>query len=202
MALTGPGARAAASKPHSLPLPLLLMVLLVSGCSSTFLVACQAQQNQPEPVPATCPTSCSTALAYIVTPEQQTQVAQWTLRGIADDFHVALVALVGANNEDLGNLDALGDAPVQPGQELRVPLPGCSCKDGGGGNYTYSADGITYQVKSGDSLSGIALGSYFGLVGYPAIAAANGISNPDLIQVRCVCLCVEVPGLTQAAFLS
>ena len=43
--------------------------------------------------------------------------------------------------------------------------------------------GLTYSVKSGDTLSKIAKRFYGDANHYHQIAAANGIDNPDLIQV-------------------
>ncbi|MBL8172832.1 MAG: LysM peptidoglycan-binding domain-containing protein [Acidobacteria bacterium] len=43
--------------------------------------------------------------------------------------------------------------------------------------------GLTYEVKSGDTLSKIAKRFYGDASHYPAIAKASGIDNPDLIKV-------------------
>jgi nucleoid-associated protein YgaU len=43
--------------------------------------------------------------------------------------------------------------------------------------------GLTYTVKSGDTLSKIAKRFYGDINDYKQIAAANGIDNPDLIKV-------------------
>jgi len=43
--------------------------------------------------------------------------------------------------------------------------------------------GLTYKVKSGDTLSKIAKRFYGDMNHYHQIAAANGIANPDMINV-------------------
>ena len=81
-----------------------------------------------------------------------------TLSGIAAKFgttYQAIAALNGISNPNL----------IYPGQTLKIPSSNVSINR-------------TYTVQSGDTLSGIA--AKFGTT-YQAIAALNGISNPNLI---------------------
>ncbi|WP_223756616.1 LysM peptidoglycan-binding domain-containing protein [Myxococcus sp. RHSTA-1-4] len=93
-----------------------------------------------------------------------------TLGGIASRYGTTVSALQKANGISNPNL-------IQVGQKLTIP--------GAGGTQAPSSPppssgGQTYTVKSGDTLSGIA--SRFGTT-VSALQQANGISNPNLIQV-------------------
>lgn len=93
-----------------------------------------------------------------------------TLLGIADEFGVSLSSLLAANGLSEYSI-------IQVGQQLRIP--------GGTGAApaatTASASGSgTYVVSLGDTLSAIA--GLFGVSSH-AIASANGISDPDSLQV-------------------
>lgn len=90
-----------------------------------------------------------------------------TLSALAKRFHTSVSALMKAN-------PAIHNANlIHVGQKLSIP--------GASDNYAQpSSGGVTYTVRSGDTLSKI--GAKFG-VSYQAIAKANGISNPNVIHV-------------------
>lgn len=93
-------------------------------------------------------------------PQTQTYTVQAgdTLTAIAGRYGTTVAALVGANNIADPNL-------IYTGQVLTIPGAG-------------AAGGQVYVVQSGDTLSGIA--AKYGTT-YQALAAKNGIADPDLI---------------------
>jgi len=123
-----------------------------------------AGQQQPAPAPsAPAPTApsapASTGGSYTVQPGD-------TLSGIAARHGSTVDAIARANG--ISNPDF-----IQVGQQLSIP--------GAGGSAPAQAPSAqSYTVQPGDTLSGIAArhGSTVS-----AIAQANGISNPDFIQV-------------------
>ncbi|WNG21544.1 LysM peptidoglycan-binding domain-containing protein [Cystobacter fuscus] len=86
-----------------------------------------------------------------------------TLSAIAQRYHTTVGALAQANGIKNPNL-------ILAGQKLTVP----------GGGSAPSAGAGSYTVRSGDTLSGIA--QRHGTT-VSALAQANGIRNPDFIQV-------------------
>lgn len=92
-----------------------------------------------------------------------------SLSAIAARHAVSLQALIAANPQ-ISNPNL-----IYPGQQLNLPGSRDSFEPA-----PRSSSGATYTVRSGDSLS--AIGARFG-VSYQAIAAANGIRNPNFIQV-------------------
>ncbi|WP_099205901.1 LysM peptidoglycan-binding domain-containing protein [Scatolibacter rhodanostii] len=83
-----------------------------------------------------------------------------TLSGIASRY--------GTTYQNLANLNGIANPNlIYPGQVLKVS-----------GSVASAPTAQTYVVKSGDTLSGIA--SKYGTT-YQAVAAKNGISNPNLI---------------------
>ncbi len=92
-----------------------------------------------------------------------------TLASIAQKLNVDLAQLTNLNNAAL----------IQPGEVLKVPGQSASSSGPGGGG-TPPAPTRTYTVKAGDTLYAIAV-KYGTTV--QAIAAANNISNPNLISV-------------------
>lgn len=83
-----------------------------------------------------------------------------TLSGIASRY--------GTTYQELARINGIADPnKIYPGQVLTI-----------NGNSTSSSNVITYTVKKGDTLSGIA--SKYGTT-YQKIAKDNGISNPDKI---------------------
>lgn len=90
-----------------------------------------------------------------------------TLSAIARRHQTTVAALMEANPQ-------ITDANrIYAGQQLQLPGSGDSFEPA-----PPSGGGEQYVVKSGDSLS--AIGARYG-VSYQAIAAANGIANPNLI---------------------
>ncbi len=99
-----------------------------------------------------------------------------TLAKIARQYGVSATALARANGISNPNF-------IRIGQRLAIPSAG-----GGSSGGAASTSGATYKVRSGDTLSAIAgrLG-----VSTSALAAANGITNPNRIYVGMV---LRVPG--------
>jgi LysM repeat protein len=93
-----------------------------------------------------------------------TVVSGDTLSAIADRFKTSYQNLAAINGISDPNL-------IYPGQVLRV-------QGGAVVSPATQANGQTYTVVSGDTLSGI--GSKF-RIDYHLIASANGLANPDLI---------------------
>ncbi|XP_074591758.1 chitin elicitor-binding protein-like [Curcuma longa] len=85
--------------------------------------------------------------------------------------------------------------PVPAGSTLRIRLS-CSCSAGRGA----SAHRPLYRIAPGDGLDSIAQNVFNGLISYQEIAAANNISDPNLIQIGqeiyipLPCSCDEVEG--------
>ena len=107
-----------------------------------------------------------------------------TLTAIAARFGTSLASLVSANNIPNPNL-------IYVGQELVIPDATGGGTGGTGGGGTGDTGGGTagsYTVQAGDTLSRIA--ARFG-TSVSAIAAANGISNPNYIYVGQVLI---IPG--------
>jgi predicted chitinase/LysM repeat protein len=96
-----------------------------------------------------------------------------TLSGIAGRFGTTVGAIASANGISNPNL-------IQVGQRLNIPGGGPAPAPGPSAPPPSSGGARSYTVQSGDTLSGIA-GRFGTTVG--AIASANGISNPNLIQV-------------------
>ncbi|KAK8936273.1 Chitin elicitor-binding protein [Platanthera zijinensis] len=69
-------------------------------------------------------------------------------------------------------------ASIPAGATVRVPIP-CACVGSSGS----SSGRPIYYVKLGDGLDFIARNIFSGFVTYQEIAAANNISNPNLIEV-------------------
>lgn len=83
-----------------------------------------------------------------------------TLSGIASRY--------GTTYQELAKINGISDPnKIYPGQVLTI-----------NGNATSSSNVITYTVKKGDTLSGIA--ARYGTT-YQKIAKDNGISNPNKI---------------------
>jgi lysozyme len=107
-----------------------------------------------------------------VTPPAATYTVQPgdTLASIAQKLNVDLAQLTNLNNAAL----------IQPGEVLQIPASASTSGASGGTTTTPAAPTRTYTVKAGDTLYAIAI-KYGTTV--QAIAAANNISNPNLISV-------------------
>lgn len=107
-----------------------------------------------QPTPTTVPSKpAQTTITYTVKKGD-------TLSGIASRY--------GTTYQELAKINGISDPnKIYPGQVLTI-----------NGNATSSSNVITYIVKKGDTLSGIA--SKYGTT-YQKIAKDNGISNPDKI---------------------
>lgn len=117
--------------------------------------------GKPAPAPAKpAPAPAKPAPAPKPAGRTYTVQAGDTLSGIAAKLGVSTSAISGYRS---GNPDL-----IYPGEVLKI----------NGGNTAHKPAGRTYTVQAGDTLSGIA--ARYGAT-YQAIAAKNGISNPDLI---------------------
>lgn len=110
----------------------------------------------PSPQPSPQPVPQPTETTYTV-------VAGDTLSGIASRYGTTYQELARINNIDNPNL-------IYAGQVIKIPTSGTNS----------TSNVITYTVKKGDTLSGIA--SRYGTT-YQKIAQDNGIANPNLIYV-------------------
>lgn len=108
----------------------------------------------PSPQPSTQPVPQPTETTYTV-------VAGDTLSGIASRYGTTYQELARINNIANPNL-------IYVGQVIKIPTSGTNS----------TSNVITYTVKKGDTLSGIA--SRYGTT-YQKIAQDNGIANPNLI---------------------
>lgn len=108
----------------------------------------------PSPQPSPQPVPQPTETTYTV-------VAGDTLSGIASRYGTTYQELARINNIDNPNL-------IYAGQVIKIPTSGTNS----------TSNVITYTVKKGDTLSGIA--SRYGTT-YQKIAQDNGIANPNLI---------------------
>lgn len=108
----------------------------------------------PSPQPSPQPVPQPTETTYTV-------VAGDTLSGIASRYGTTYQELARINNIDNPNL-------IYVGQVIKIPTSGTNS----------TSNVITYTVKKGDTLSGIA--SRYGTT-YQKIAKDNGIANPNLI---------------------
>ncbi len=110
------------------------------------------------------------------TPKTHTVAAGDSFESIANKYGVTVRELVGSNPQLLKIGDKLSvPAPVAIPQES-----GSDSASTGGATGSSSAAKRTYAVKPGDSLYVIAV--RFGTT-VPVLAAANNITNPNLIQV-------------------
>lgn len=106
-------------------------------------------------------------------PSIPTEVSTYTVK--SGDCLSKIGANLGVNWRDIANLNGIvSPYTIYVGQKLIIP----------GGSSTPapsqpSNNGVTYTVKSGDTLSGIA--AKFGTT-YQKIAADNGIANPNIIH--------------------
>ena len=117
--------------------------------------------GKPAPAPAKpAPAPAKPAPAPKPAGRTYTVQAGDTLSGIAAKLGVSPSAISGYRSGD-PNL-------IYPGEVLKI----------NGGNAAPKPAGRTYTVRAGDTLSGIA--ARYGAT-YQALAAKNGISNPDLI---------------------
>ncbi|KAK1273901.1 Chitin elicitor-binding protein [Acorus gramineus] len=117
-----------------------------------------------------------------------------TLSSVQSLFGVrSLLSLLGANGLPLS---ASPNQSVPAGSPVRVPIP-CACSNGTGA----SDREPVYVVKKGDGLDFIARTIFSGFVKYQEIAAANGIADPNKIQlgqklrIPLPCSCDDVDGL-------
>ena len=94
-----------------------------------------------------------------------------TLSSIASRYHTTVAALAAANHISNPNVIYAGQSLTVPDSYSSTPAPAPA---------QTSSGSVSYTVKSGDSLSAIA--SRYGTT-VAAIAARNGISNPNLIYV-------------------
>ncbi|MGE5601885.1 MAG: LysM peptidoglycan-binding domain-containing protein [Nitrososphaerales archaeon] len=109
-----------------------------------------------------------------------------TLASIAKQFGVSTAALANANG--ISNPDR-----IWVGQTLVIPSGGAKTGGSSSGGGSAASSGGTYVVRRGDTLGAIAqrLG-----VSASALAAANGITNPDRIYVGMV---LRIPGKSSGA---
>ena len=96
-----------------------------------------------------------------------------TLSGIAAKYGTTYQALAAYNGISDPNR-------INVGQVIKIPQSGTTGTTGGTSGGSSTASGTTYTVKAGDTLSGIA--AKYGTT-YQALAAYNGISNPNRINV-------------------
>ena len=102
------------------------------------------------------------------TPKTHVVAAGDSFESIANKYGVTVRELVSANPQLL-----------KIGDKLTVPVPVAIPQESDGGGSS-STPKKTYTVKTGDTLTAIAI--KFGIT-VPALAAANNIANPNLIQV-------------------
>jgi LysM repeat protein len=95
-----------------------------------------------------------------------------TLSQIARMYGTSIAALVQANGLPNANT-------IYAGQRLRIPTGGGSSSSGGASSGGTSGGGM-HVVQRGETLSSIAM--RYGTTA-PAIAAANGLANPNLVYV-------------------
>ena len=109
------------------------------------------------------------AIQDIVNSKYDNTPSYSTYTVVSGDTLSGIGAKLGVNWKDIASLNGIGSPyTIYPGQVLKIS----------GGNSAPAK--VTYTVKSGDTLSGIA--SKYGTT-VNAIASANGISNPNLIYV-------------------
>ncbi|KAK8699160.1 hypothetical protein V6N13_115254 [Hibiscus sabdariffa] len=131
------------------------------------------------------PNSCRALVGY-------TTVNNTNLGAILRLFNASFPSLLGANGLPPSTPSSFA-VPAQ--QVIRIPIE-CACFNGTG----TSNGGPTYRVQPGDGLFHIAAEVFSRLVLFPEIAAANNISDPNLIEVGQVlriplpCSCDEVGG--------
>lgn len=101
----------------------------------------------------------STIAAHEWQPRLHEVQAGETLTGLAERYHLPLASLIEAN-----------PALLQPGQQLRIPSA----------TQSMVADGATYTVQPGDTLSKIASRFHIDM---NLLAAINNILNPNIIHV-------------------
>ena len=107
------------------------------------------------------------AIQDIVNSKYDNTPSYSTYTVVSGDTLSGIGAKLGVNWKDIASLNGIGSPyTIYPGQVLKIS----------GGNSAPAK--VTYTVKSGDTLSGIA--SKYGTT-VNAIASANGISNPNLI---------------------
>ncbi|XP_047945496.1 lysM domain-containing GPI-anchored protein 2 [Salvia hispanica] len=168
---------ASPKKPTPLSIPLLFLFLITITITSTSAKTFRC---------STSGATCQSVVDYL--PRNRT-----TLRAIQSLFSVPdLHSILGANNLPL-NTTANDVVPAQ--QKLRIPFP-CICCNGTG----VSNGRPVYTVVPGDGLWHIAAEVFSNIVNSTEIQLANGIQNPDLIQVGqnltipLPCSCDEVDG--------
>ncbi|CAK9221795.1 unnamed protein product [Sphagnum troendelagicum] len=128
-------------------------------------------------VESTCvpPTGCTAALYYIL---QQGD----SLVNISNNFQTNN-SIIQTYNPNITNVNY-----IEAGNPIYIPFT-CSCTN------DQLLNQFFYSVQHGDTLSGIANGTYEGFTQYDWIAAASGVSNPNSIQpgnllkipVNCTC---------------
>lgn len=159
----------------------LLGVLIVSA----LVTASTAQPLAPFKcsTEATC-----TALIDYIAPNKT------TLSAIQNLFQVKKFRnLLGANNF---SSSAPVNQSISEQQKIRIPFT-CACSNGTG----LSNHSPVYTVVGGDGLDHIATEVFSGLVTYQEIAAANGLSDPNKIEVGqnlsipLPCSCDDVEGV-------
>ncbi|XVF00778.1 hypothetical protein REPUB_Repub04eG0030700 [Reevesia pubescens] len=134
----------------------------------------------------TSPSVCNALVGYIT-------VNNTNIGAIQTLFNVTnLTSLLGANNLPLSTPR---NHSIATRQVIKVPI-NCACNN----NTGTSSGGPIYIVQPDDGLFHIAAEVFSRLVLYPQIAAANRITNPNLIEVGqelripLPCSCDEVDG--------
>ncbi|XP_042066202.1 lysM domain-containing GPI-anchored protein 2 [Salvia splendens] len=165
------------AKPTPLSIPLLFLITITIAIPSTSAKTFRC---------TTAGATCQSIVDYL--PPNRT-----TLRAIQSLFSVPhLYSILGANNLPL---NTTASTPVPPQQRLRIPFP-CLCSNGTGA----SRGRPVYTVVPDDGLWHIAAQVFSNIVTVAEIQAANGIPNPDKIEVGqnltipLPCSCDEVGG--------
>ncbi|XP_047325161.1 lysM domain-containing GPI-anchored protein 2 [Impatiens glandulifera] len=163
-------------KPRVMTLLLFIMSVMMIMTSSEARFTCNSPAR----------TNCSALIDYI-------SINSTTLSEIQTLFGVKhLRDLLGANALSQNTLKT---QIVNANQKIRIPFT-CSCSNGTG----VSNGRPVYTVVAGDGLDSIARNKFAGLVTYQEIAAANSISDPNLIEVGqnftipLPCSCDDVDG--------
>ncbi|MBA0878719.1 hypothetical protein Goshw_029502 [Gossypium schwendimanii] len=158
-----------------------LFVIILGLLLALTLDQCTAQEFR-----CSSPSSCRALVGYIT-------VNNTNLGAIQSLFNVtSFQSLLGANDLPLSTPR---NRTIAARQLIRVPI-NCACYNGTG----TSSGGPTYTIQPGDGLYHIAAEVFSQLVLFPQIAAANNISNPDLIvvgdtlQIPLPCSCDDIDG--------
>ncbi|KAL3613856.1 hypothetical protein CASFOL_041930 [Castilleja foliolosa] len=162
---------------------LLFSTLLLFSITSPNISSAQQPPFSCRSAGATC-----NALIDYVSPNSTTISAIASLFSVRNNH-----SLLGANNLSVSTPLSY---PIAARRTIQIPFP-CICTTNGTG---VSDGGPNYTVVPGDTLYHIAAEVFSGLVVFPQIAAANNITDVDLIRVGqrlhipLPCSCDDVDG--------